>query len=748
MKIIRYKRLLTFSLCLIYLCFGFCNPKILAQKDSIHLQEISVRPNGEPFSHYIIRQVLKNRKINNPFKSEAFTYSMYQKTWITSDIITDSLILTLSQTPDSLLSKKEIEKVYLFHFLQSHHLFLNETVCQYKFKAPKRKNTTVIASKSSGFNNPILSVLLADKESFSIYEDDFFEILHIKFINPISKGTFSRYIFWINDTIVNGNDTIYDIGFQPKKGVFNALKGNLKISKEKYAVIALTATATQNATFSLTINQNYQKAENGFYFPVYSNTLIKTNPQSKLLPIPVSCYMESSIRELNLTPQLSIWDFSTYEIDENIQKSKKNLEILTQYRTDSLSSQENKTYKLLDSLGKSIKPDRLFHFIQYFYQPEIPIGPININPLKIINFNNYRGWSFGLDLSTNQKMLKWMSIGGFFSYGLKDSLWKYGGNITFKILKKYEIEINLSYKKDLYKSGQIHFFNQKFTLLGGDAYCYILPDKFDYGQIVSAKIEGYPIKNMRFLIGFSYRQAQTCFQYNYTPNIANTSLDIFKYRTAELILGIRFAFAESKLRSDEFLLYKKSKYPVITLQYLHGFKNVFGSDFNYNKIELKISHFIKHRYGGKTEWCLKAGYIDRSVPYSINYIPEGTYYYIEFYKKNIFPTMKVNEFLADQFIYFFFRHSFGKMIYNRFFSPEVVLCQNIGFSTLRNPEYHQYIEFKTMGKGYFESGLEIENMLKLPFVGIGIGVFYRYGKYSCLKQIDNFAFQINAKFNF
>ena len=77
------------------------------------------------------------------------------------------------------------------------------------------------------------------------------------------------------------------------------------------------------------------------------------------------------------------------------------------------------------------------------------------------------------------------------------------------------------------------------------------------------------------------------------------------------------------------------------------------------------------------------------------------------------------------------------------FSPMIVLCQNIGFGWLRYND-HGEINFNTMEKGYFESGLMIDNLLSIKdILAIGVGFFYRYGPYALPKQLDNFAFKVS-----
>ena len=65
------------------------------------------------------------------------------------------------------------------------------------------------------------------------------------------------------------------------------------------------------------------------------------------------------------------------------------------------------------------------------------------------------------------------------------------------------------------------------------------------------------------------------------------------------------------------------------------------------------------------------------------------------------------------------------------------------FGWLKHPENHYGVEFKTMEKGYFESGIVVEDLLVLlKVVSLGAGVFYRYGAYARDNQLDNFAFKL------
>jgi hypothetical protein len=79
--------------------------------------------------------------------------------------------------------------------------------------------------------------------------------------------------------------------------------------------------------------------------------------------------------------------------------------------------------------------------------------------------------------------------------------------------------------------------------------------------------------------------------------------------------------------------------------------------------------------------------------------------------------------------------------------------QNIGIGSLKNVSTHQNIKFNTMDKGYFESGIILNNLYrfkysKMFYYGLGLGVFYRYGNYALPKVYDNLAFKLSITASF
>lgn len=49
-----------------------------------------------------------------------------------------------------------------------------------------------------------------------------------------------------------------------------------------------------------------------------------------------------------------------------------------------------------------------------------------------------------------------------------------------------------------------------------------------------------------------------------------------------------------------------------------------------------------------------------------------------------------------------------------------------------------------MRKGYFESGLMLQNIISSPFSGVGVGAFYRYGAYRLEDSRDNLRIKLTV----
>jgi hypothetical protein len=118
--------------------------------------------------------------------------------------------------------------------------------------------------------------------------------------------------------------------------------------------------------------------------------------------------------------------------------------------------------------------------------------------------------------------------------------------------------------------------------------------------------------------------------------------------------------------------------------------------------------------------------------------------------------MGLYEFLSDQYVNLFLSHDFGRLLYRSTFKysqPALSVHHSMGFGNLQNPLNDNQLDFKTLEKGYNESGILVKNVIrieyqKVMYLGLGIGAFYRYGHYTLPENTKNWTlrFGITASF--
>ncbi|MEX2379366.1 MAG: DUF5686 family protein, partial [Vicingaceae bacterium] len=105
-------------------------------------------------------------------------------------------------------------------------------------------------------------------QSFSLY-NDYLSLLGMNYLSPISKGSTSKYLFVLEDTLYQGGDTVFTISFRPQKGkFFDGLEGILRINTNGFAVQNFIASADDQETVDIKIQQQYQYVKDQQWFPV------------------------------------------------------------------------------------------------------------------------------------------------------------------------------------------------------------------------------------------------------------------------------------------------------------------------------------------------------------------------------------------------------------------------------------------------------------------------------------------------
>lgn len=741
----------------------------MVQKD-IDLREVEILPGINP-AHRIIRNVIDHRDINDPEKVISFSYTAYDKTVFTADVDTtlkndfsalvDTSMMPNSKgmeigftlNPDSVKmdsAMKDSSTRLIEKLISQQYLFLMENVTKRKFMAPDRNYNKVIATKMSGFKDPILVFLTTQIQSFSFYKP-FISIMMKDYINPIGSGSFSKYFFKIEDTTYREQDTVYILSFRPRKGTnFDGLKGIISINTHNWAIQNVMAEPYPNTGgFMIRIHQLYELIDGVQWFPVQLNTDVAFNNMriGKYKPVGSG---RSYIRDIVLNPELVKREFNHLDVEVDKDATARSEPFWDQYRVDSLSRKDRQTYKVLDSVGKANNFDKMAKSLQSLLTGRIPWGPIDIDLNRLLNYNTYEGLVVGAGIHTNDRLADWFKIGGFYQYAFGISTSKYGGDVRFLVNRRHDITLAASGSFDLVESGGLSYPADYASILSGN-FAPLLLKKLDRTENYNFSLGFRALKYVLFNFGMaSDFKKSTTFDLATTEGNVTLLQDQFRFTT--ITAGFKWAYGEKFIQTVNNKISLGTKYPVIWFEYTRGIKNLLGGEYDYNRFDLKIRKTFNIKYLGKLTIQFNGGYIDQPIPACNLYYTPASYRLVTLYAPNSFGTMRSNEFLSNEYASIYLYHDFGYLLFKgkKWFHPEFALSQNIGFGWLEHPENYSAISIKPreMNLGYYESGLLINNLVNLQVYTIGIGAFYRWGPYSFDSVGDNFAYKISMIFPF
>jgi hypothetical protein len=716
---------------------------IKMQKKIVDLSTITIRP-GENPAHRIIKLASKNRDKNNPDKIQSYTCNTYSKAYwdlvYNNDEVKDKKD---SLKADSLKSK-------LRAFSENSHLLMMEAVTERKFLYPENLNEKVVATKVSGFKEPSFTTSATDIQPFSFYEDHF-KILGKDYLNPITGGSTSKYYFALEDTLFQGNDSVYIISFRPIKGKnFEALEGVLYINTNGYAIQNVIAAPYEKGLVDMKIQQQYILVDNKQWFPEQLNYELhfKKYP-TRFTGMKLSG--KSYIRDVNLNPELRKKDFNFETIVMEPDAASKNNDYWNLHRTDTLDSREKKTYRVIDSLGKKQHFDRTLKVMEGLTTLQIPISIISIDLNKIIGFNDYEIIRGGIGLHTNDRLTRWASTGGYIGYGYKDSTIKYGADLKINLKKNSkENYLKYNYSKDLSEPGKTQYFYTKYNFNRSQ-----MTYRMDFVEQHEINLHFRSLKYLVANIGLNQSRRKPLYDYLFLPEREDETAVSTEFRSTEVRIKGRYAHKEKLVQSFGQLLSDGTDYPVVSFAYTQGFKMPEYGYYNYNKVSLGIEKTFLIKNVGRTKFLLEGGYLKGNVPYSFLFNGNGSnargnYVYVE----NTFQTMGLYEFLSDKYVNVFFSHNFGSLLFRRpKFQPQFVIFNNVGYGSLAHPEQHQNLSFKTMEKGFYESGLLINNIVRINYynivyLGLGGGTFMRYGAYASPYVQNNLAYKFSLVLTF
>ena len=733
-----------FVICL--LLYGIATCRLHAQNNGIRLtiantkteppvalfqlEEVTIVA-GENPALRLIDSLIQHRKDNNPDHLQSYSYSLYDKMVFTVD--------TNIHSPfDTILRKSD--------------LMVMETVSEVKFKSPDKKLQQVKAVKVAGMRDPVFMYLTDRLQSGSIYEETV-ELAGSSYVNPISKMGKKKYEYYLASTQPLGKDTLFVITFRPaENATVSGLTGRMTVHSEGWAVEDVTlAPDEQSGLYKVEIQQRYGKV-NGYWFPKqYEINLFFPSVAMKIdsVELPMLAIGKSHLTDIRINPPLDDVRFSELALDIDDEASNRSNAYWERHRSDSLSARTEATYLFLDSItrGNDLFERSLSFYSRLLEDQMIPVGPMDIDIANMLRISGMRGWYFGLQLVTNDRFSRHFRLKGFGGYWTHLKDFDYGLEGKWLISRRYQTELGVSFAHKSSPMGEFGGFSEGVSPLAEKEYKYTI-----YENVLARGTQVEVFFNSRFARHFKAFVTLGNYQKIYYKQVGfrpTDSMPMTRYSNAEIKL--RFAYNErfaTTIRGIESL---GSDYPVVWLSYMHSFKGVLGGQYEYDRVKFQLAKDFQTLYHGAASVLFQLGYASSGSPLVETFDLLGSYYKVGIYSPGSFATMREEEFFCDRFVALYLSYDFQGTLWNTnsdWFRPQLTLATNMGWGDMRRADAFPDKNFKTMEKGYFESGFVVKGLLCLSGVSLGTGAFYRYGPYAFHRFWDDIAWKVSVNFDF
>ncbi len=690
----------------------------------------------------LIRKVIANKEKNRP---EAYNYVEYKG----YERLNLSFINVSPQFSDRkffrkykfLIDNRDTTSVPGKNLLP---IFLNEKVYNYYYsKNPERRKTKVLGEKGVEYSAAISSDGIAVYFKHLYQDIDIYAnssvIVTNDFLNPIADGAPGAYKFFITDTVEVNGAKLVELSFTPRNVqdmlfegiIYITLDGNYAVQK---AQLTLNRKINLNWVKEMTINLEFEQNPDGRYHLSKSTTLadfgLSKKKEGGVFGQRTMVFKEYKVN----VPRPDTTYQGTSEITSDEVKHR-SADFWAKNRLDTLSTAEAKTYDNIDSVGRMKSFRRTVDIASLLLFGYKSVGPWDIGPANTFySFNPVEGFRLRVGGRTNVEFSKRALIETYVAYGFKDERFKYflAGAWSFNKNRLYQFPahyIRASFQRDTRIPGQdLQFVREDNFLLSfkrgnNDKYLYNDFYRFDW-------VKEFP---NRFSYTVSLRRwtqspAGSLYFTNRVNGIPNT---IERLTTSQAMLQLRYAPHEEFYQGK---IYRKSfwnKYPVITLDYTAGLKNVLGGENSYHELTLNFYKHFFYKQLGFADLTVEGSKIFGQVPYPLLAIHRANQSFS--LGINSYNLMNFLEFVSDHYASVNYDHHFNGLLFNRvpLLSKlkwrEVMQFKTIfgGVTDRNNPALHpslyefpRYadgtpITYTLNGKPYLEGSVGIENIFKL-----------------------------------
>jgi len=654
------------------------NMKITLEEEAASLDEVVIykgktsKKNNPALD--ILKKIWQKRRRNGIKKFKQYSYDKYEK--LEFDL----------NTIDSALMKQRIFKGMEFVFKEVDTsritgktylpIFLNEAISKvYGDNELNEKKEILTGNKNAGFSdNQTLIAFIKDLYTdYDVY-DNYLKFFDKSFTSPLSRTGINVYNYILSDSAYIDNKWCYNVVYYPRRKNELTFKGDFWVNDSTWAIKEINLEVTKSANINwvkdLYIEQEFdvlndsvflitkdyfqsdfvfEKKENsrGIYgkrTTLYDNYKFDIKKNKKFYQSKVNPYIEE-----------------VYNRDESFWKNA---------RMEALNKDEQKVYKLLDTLRTVKAFKRIYNVASILGSGYIEVNNYDIGPLfNTVGYNTIEGFRLRLGGRTYFSPNDRWRIEGYGALGFRDNKFKYGISGKYLVDRKSRLIVSAGNRRDVEQLGAS--LTNTNDIEGRSLASSSIIATGDNTRLTSINLTAFsmqiePRKNLTVGVTGSYRTLRPADQNLFDLSYFDPDTQEIKSRIKQTEITTRITYSPKRKTSGygvDRILINEGDYASIFLNYSLGLKGFIDSDFDYRKVQFFYRQPWNIGGFGYLRSSLELGKTFGTVPLGLLSPVPGNQTFFSIY--GTFPLLNFYEFVTDTYASLHLEHNFNGRLFSR-----------------------------------------------------------------------------------
>ncbi len=624
----------------------------------------------------ILKKIWAKKRVNGVRQFNQYAYDKYEK--IEFDL----------NTIDSALMQRKIFKglEFIFQDLDTSRItgktylpiFINETFSKVNGdNLINEKKEVVLGNKNSGFdNNQAIIAFVADLyQDYDIY-NNYLKFFDKSFTSPLSRTGIDTYNYALRDSAFIDNKWCYNIVYYPRRKNELTFKGDFWVNDSTYAIKNINLEVTKSANINW-VKEIYIEQE----FDVVNDSVFLLRRDYMLSDFSFKKKEDSKGVYGKRTTVYDNYQFNIEKPREFYKADKNPLDPGTivqddafwaENRLEALNKDEAGIYQLLDTLKTVPKFKSYYNLVSILGSGYVEFDKLNLDlgsVYDVFGFNQAEGPRIRLGARTFFGQNDLWRLEGYAAYGFTDKKVKHGFSSKFMLDKSNRLILSGGNRRDIEQLGvSLTTTNDVLgrSIASSSLVTVGANNRLTNINLSTLALEMEPITNFRVGIGGAFRTLGSAlpndFSLDYVDLGSPTGVSS-EVRQFDLNALIIYTPGKKTIGYGVERRGVNDEYSTLLLKYTKGLEGIWGSDFDYDKIQFSYSQPWQVGGIGRLYSTIEVGKTFGEVPLGLlNVVPGNQTLFTNY---GTFPNLDFYEFVTDTYASLHLEHNFNGRFFSR-----------------------------------------------------------------------------------